>query len=109
MTDAASTYFGNSAFREYVFLLVELERLFRRGQGQSAQADSIREEMDFPLHRFVAGELDALKEFGKHLTGMSEKYGRMLDRESTAMATAENGVPHARNSSPQTATTELLK
>ena len=109
MTDNATTYFGNPAFREYVFLLVELERLFRHGMGQSAQADSVREEMDFPMHRYDAAELDALKEFGSHLTAMSKKYGPMLDRESTTSTTANNGAPEVRTTSLSGAPTELSK
>ena len=109
MTDNATKFFGNPAFREYVFLLVELERLFRHGMGESAQADAIREEMDFPMHRYDAAELDALKEFGKHLTAMSNKYGRILDQEPTKSTTAQDGAPQVRISSPSGATTELSK
>jgi hypothetical protein len=109
MTDNATKYFGNPAFREYVFLLVELERLFRHGRGESAEADAIREEMDFPMHRYDAAELDALKEFGKHLTAMSKKYGRILDQEPTNSATANNGAPQGRTALPSGAPTELSK
>jgi hypothetical protein len=109
MTDTPATYFANPAFREYVFLLVELQRLFRHGHGQSPQADAIREEMDFPMHRFDAGELDALKDFGKHLTAMSEKYGSMLDREVTETTSAEKGIAPMPMASHSPTTTELSR
>jgi hypothetical protein len=109
MTDNATTYFGNPAFREYIFLLVELERLFRKGMDDSAEADAIREEMDFPMHRYDAAELDALKEFGRHLTAMSKKYEQVLDREPITATTASNGAPHVRTASPSSAPTELSK
>src|SRR4026207_183853 len=109
MTHEASTYFGNPAFREYIFLLVEVERLFRHGHGESPQADAIREEMDFPMHRYQAGELDALKEFGKHLTNMSEKYGKILDRDAITPTSTENGAPAMPISAHTRSATEFSK
>lgn len=109
MTDAPDLYFANPAFREYIFLLVELERLFRHGEGQSTKADAIREEMDFPMHRYSTNELKALKEFGKHLTTMSEKYGGVLDQEPSEPPRAGNGVPAMPNSAHTSPARELSK
>jgi hypothetical protein len=109
MTHGVTTFFGNPAFREYIFLLVELERLFRHGQGQSAQADAIREEMDFPMHRYDTCELDALKEFGSHLKTMSAKYGHVLDRNCTDNTPVVNGVPHAAVSSKSGGSMDISK
>jgi hypothetical protein len=80
MKPTPEKYFENPAFREYIFLLVELERLFREGRGQTPEADVIREAMDFPSHRFSAAEDAAISEFGAHLTEMSRQYGVILPR-----------------------------
>jgi hypothetical protein len=78
MNQTPGKYFENPAFREYIFLLVELARLFREGRGQSSEADAIREAMDFPSHRFDADEDHARNVFADYLTQMSEQYASIL-------------------------------
>jgi hypothetical protein len=80
MNQTPGRYFENPAFREYIFLLVELERLFREGRGQTSEADAIREAMDFPSHRFSADEDRAIRSFAHYLTDMNQKYGPILPR-----------------------------
>lgn len=78
MNQTPGKYFENPAFRDYIFLLVELERLFRDGRGQTPEADAIREAMDFPSHRFDGDELGAINVFADRLTEMSEQYRAIL-------------------------------
>jgi hypothetical protein len=93
MNQASSSYFANPAFREYIFLLVELERLFREGRGQTAEADAIREAMDFPSHCFSAAEDEAISEFGNYLTEMSQKYREILLRTVAGPAKSDVVLP----------------
>ena len=109
MTDATKSFFGNPAFREYIFLLIELERLFRRGLGQSPQADAIRDAMDFPSHRYTAEEDAAISRFGDHLNEMSAKYGPMLDCDVSAPPTADNGIALPAFPPPPATSTEFSK
>jgi hypothetical protein len=103
MNRTSDRYFENPAFREYVFLLVELERLFREDRGQTPEADAIRDAMDFPSHRFDGNEDKAIKSFAHYLTEMSQKYGPILLRtespRSSDVAVPEHSTlrPHQDN------------
>jgi hypothetical protein len=78
MNETPNTFFENAAFREYIFLLVELERLFRENRGQTAEADVVRDEMDAPGDRLDAEEMNAVREFAGDLTRLSERYASIL-------------------------------
>jgi len=87
MNQTPGRYFENPAFREYIFLLVELERLFRQDRGQTPEADAIREAMDFPSHRFDANEDKAIRSFAHHLTQISQQYSAILLRTEPPRST----------------------
>lgn len=78
MNATPGRFFANPAFREYLFLLVELERLFREGRGQSPEADIIRDEMDAPGDKLDGEERKAVSEFTAELTPISERYASIL-------------------------------
>ena len=78
MNDVASKYFDNPAFREYVFLLVELERLIREDRDESPEGDAIRDAMDAPGDRLGSEEVKAVSAFAADLTRLSEQYASIL-------------------------------
>lgn len=78
MNDSSSKYFTNPAFREYVFLLVELERLIREGRNESPEGDAIYDAMDGPGDRLNGEEMQAVKAFASDLTRLSEQYAPLL-------------------------------
>jgi hypothetical protein len=92
MNDTSNKYFNNLAFREYIFLLVELERLFREGRGQTAEADALRNAMDFPSDKLDGDEVKTINFFADDLTRLSKRYRAILSRAETASASG-NGVP----------------
>ena len=109
MNSTSNAYFANPAFREYIFLLVELERLFREGRGQTPEADVIREAMDFPSHRFTAAEDAAISEFGTYLTEMSRQYGVILPRTLEGSAKCDVVLPGSPSAAHQEHTREFAK
>jgi hypothetical protein len=88
MTHTPNKYFANPAFREYIFLLVELERLVREGRNNAPEGDAIYEEMDTPGDKLDADEAQAVKDFASDLTRLSQRYASIL------LATANSSASH---------------
>lgn len=98
--NAPGRFFDNPAFREYVFLLVELERLIREGRNEAPEGEAIYDEMDAPGDQLDDDELKAVKDFAADLTRLSERYGSILLPTQAATPSSPNGpvthpAPHA--------------
>jgi hypothetical protein len=78
MKDAAGKLFANPAFCEYIFLLVELERLIREGRNEGAEGEALYEEMDAPWDKLDDAERNAIRQFADDLTRMSNRYASIL-------------------------------
>lgn len=78
MSNSPQKQIDNPAFREYLFLLVELERLIRDGLDESPAGDAIYDAMDAPGDRLDGDEIRAVKVFAGDLTRMSERFSSIL-------------------------------
>jgi hypothetical protein len=78
MNDQPGKYFDNPAFCEYIFLLVEIERLIREDRNESPEGEAIYEEMDAPGDKLDRDEMNAVSAFAADLTRLSEKYASIL-------------------------------
>ena len=78
MKDTPGKFFNNPAFCEYIFLLVEIERLIREGRNDGPEGDAIYEEMDAPWDMLDDAEMNAIRQFASDLTRMSKRYASIL-------------------------------
>lgn len=91
MSNQPGRFFDNPAFCEYVFLLVEIERLIREGRNDLPEGEAIYEEMDAPADKLDRDEMNAVSAFAADLTRMSERYRAVLLPTQAALPTAANG------------------
>jgi len=78
MNDTPGKFFANPAFCEYIFLLVEIERLIREGRNDDPEGEAIYEEMDGPGDKLDDAEMEAVGQFAGDLTRMSDRYRSIL-------------------------------
>ena len=91
MNNQPGRFFDNPAFCEYVFLLVELERLIREGRNELPEGEPIYDQMDGPADKLDGEELIAVKAFASDLTRLSERYGSILLPTQATLPTSANG------------------
>lgn len=92
MNDQPGKFFNNPAFCEYVFLLVEIERLIREGRNDFPEGEAIYDEMDAPADNLDRDEMDAVSAFAADLTRLSERYRSILLRTQPAPSPSPNGA-----------------
>ena len=64
----------NEYFTQSVKLLCELANLMETGQGDSAEADDIRDDMDYPWDRMDVPEQDALTRMSGYMAKIGTDY-----------------------------------
>ena len=81
MKQASDRFFNNPAFREYLFLLVELHRLIREGRDETAQGWAVNDAMDHPGDQLDGEEIQAVKVFAADLYQLTERHRAILDMD----------------------------
>jgi hypothetical protein len=92
MNHTSGKYFDNPAFCEYVFLLVELERLIREGRNESPEGEAVYDEMDAPADKLDDDEMKAVRAFAGDLTRLSERYASILLPTEGSTRSSPNGA-----------------
>lgn len=111
MNNQQGKYFENPAFCEYIFLLVELERLIREDRNELPEGEAIYAEMDSPADKLDGQEMEAVSVFAAELTRLSGRYGPILLPTQASPIVSSKGTvapPSSRTTNPAASSQELV-